>query len=115
MIHSRRPEDQPLLNELSALCPARKPGKGKNMMWPIVSASVMIAETLAAPTFYELEDEDVNEILDGTNNHSKRSIGCGSRSAIARCVATIKSSLLLGIIRLSPYLETICSWLREAT
>ena len=79
MIHTRKPEDQPRLEEIY-LCYANapKPGKGKkhNVAYRIRNLFMDRWNLWPRLTFYRTwKDEYGYEILDGTNNHCERAIG----------------------------------------
>jgi transposase-like protein len=79
MIHSRFPEDQPLLEQMYLrYANARKPGKGKKHEVAYRLRNLLMDRWNLWPrlTFYRTwKDENGNLILDGTNNHCERSIG----------------------------------------
>jgi transposase-like protein len=79
MIHSRRPEDQSLLEEIYLrYANARKPGKGKKHDVAYRMRNLFMDRWNLWPrlTFYRTwKDEYGNLILDGTNNHCERAIG----------------------------------------
>jgi len=79
MIHSRRPEDQPGLEEIYLrYANARKPGKGKKHDVAYRLRNLFMDRWNLWPrlTFYRnWKDEYGNVILDGTNNDCERAIG----------------------------------------
>jgi hypothetical protein len=79
MIHTRRPADQSRLEEIYLrYAGARKPGKGKKYDVAYRMRNLFMDRWNLWPrlTFYRTwQDEDGNEILDGTNNHCERAIG----------------------------------------
>jgi transposase-like protein len=79
LIHARRPEDQPHLEEIYLrYAQARKPGKGKKYDVAYRMRNLFMDRWNLWPrlTFYRTwKDEYGNEILDGTNNHCERAIG----------------------------------------
>jgi hypothetical protein len=79
LIHSRHPEDQPLLEQLyDRYAQARKPPKGKKFDIAFRMRNLFLDRWNLWPrlTFYRTwKDEDGNLSLDGTNNHCERSIG----------------------------------------
>jgi hypothetical protein len=79
LIHSRQPEDQPVLEEMYLrYAKARKPGKGKKHDVAFRLRNLLMDRWNLWPrlTFYRTwKDEYENLILDGTNNACERSIG----------------------------------------
>jgi transposase-like protein len=79
MIHSRIPDEQPLLEEMYLrYAKARKPGKGKKHDVAYRMRNLFMDRWNLWPrlTFYRTwKDEYGYQILDGTNNHCERSIG----------------------------------------
>jgi transposase-like protein len=79
MIHSRRPEDQPHLEEIYLrYANARKPGRGHKYDIAYRMRNLFMDRWNLWPrlTFYRTwKDEFDDEILDGTNNHCERAIG----------------------------------------
>ena len=79
LIHSRRPEDQPQLEQMYLrYANARKPGKGQKHDAAYRLRNLLMDRWNLWPrlTFYRTwKDEYGNVILDGTNNHCERSIG----------------------------------------
>jgi len=79
LIHSRQPEDQPVLEEMYLrYAKARKPGKGKKHDVAFRLRNLLMDRWNLWPrlTFYRAwKDEYENLILDGTNNACERSIG----------------------------------------
>ncbi len=79
MIHSRIPDEQPLLEAMYLrYAKARKPGKGKKYDVAYRIRNLFMDRWNLWPrlTFYRTwKDEYGHRILDGTNNHSERSIG----------------------------------------
>jgi hypothetical protein len=79
LIHTRRPEDQSLLEEMYLrYANARKPGKGNKHDVAYRMRNLFMDRWNLWPrlTLYRTwKDEDGNLILDGTNNHCERSIG----------------------------------------
>lgn len=79
MIHTRRPEDQPRLEEIYLrYANARKPGKGKKHDVAYRMRNLFMDRWNLWPrlTFYRnWKDEYGNVILDGTNNDCERAIG----------------------------------------
>ena len=79
LIHSRRPEDQPQLEQMYLrYANARKPGKGKKHDVAYRLRNLFMDRWNLWPrlTFYRTwKDDHGNLILDGTNNHCERSIG----------------------------------------
>lgn len=79
MIHSRIPDEQPLLEEMYLrYAKARKPGKGKKHDVAYRLRNLFMDRWNLWPrlTFYRTwKDEYGYQILDGTNNHCERSIG----------------------------------------
>ena len=79
MIHSRIPDEQPLLEAMYLrYAKARKPGKGKKHDVAYRMRNLFMDRWNLWPrlTFYRTwKDEYGHPILDGTNNHSERSIG----------------------------------------
>lgn len=79
MIHSRLPDEQPLLEEMYLrYAKARKPGKGKKHEIAYRMRNLLLDRWNLWPrlTFYRnWKDEYGHKILDGTNNHCERSIG----------------------------------------
>lgn len=79
MIHSRIPDEQPLLEALYLrYAKARKPAKGKKHDVAYRMRNLFMDRWNLWPrlTFYRTwKDEYGHRILDGTNNHSERSIG----------------------------------------
>jgi len=79
LIHSRQPEDQPVLEEMYLrYAKARKPGKGKKHEVAFRLRNLLMDRWNLWPrlTFYRTwKDEYENLILDGTNNACERSIG----------------------------------------
>ena len=79
MIHSRRPEEQTLLEQMyQRYALARKPAKGKRFGVAYRMRNLFLDRWNLWPrlTFYRTwRDEDGNQKLDGTNNACERSIG----------------------------------------
>jgi hypothetical protein len=79
MIHTRRPEEQPQLEEMYLrYAQARKPGKGKKHDVAYRLRNLFMDRWNLWPrlTFYRTwKDEHGSLILDGTNNDCERSIG----------------------------------------
>ncbi len=79
LIHTRRPQDQPQLEELYLrYAQARKPGKGGKHDVAYRLRNLFMDRWNLWPrlTFYRTwKDENGNLTLDGTNNHCERSIG----------------------------------------
>ena len=79
LIHSRQPEDQPVLEEMYLrYAKARKPGKGKKHDVAFRLRNLLMDRWNLWPrlTFYRTwKDEYENLILDGTNNACERGIG----------------------------------------
>jgi transposase-like protein len=79
LIHSRRPEDQPQLEQLyERYAKARNPGKGKKHAVAYRMRNLFLDRWNLWPrlTFYRTWKDDYGNLnLDGTNNHCERSIG----------------------------------------
>jgi transposase-like protein len=79
MIHSRVPDEQPLLEEMYLrYAKARKPGKGKKYDVAYRMRNLFMDRWNLWPrlTFYRTwKDEYGYRMIDGTNNHCERSIG----------------------------------------
>jgi hypothetical protein len=79
LIHSRRPEDQPKLEQMYLrYAKARKPSKGQKHEVAYRMRNLFMDRWNLWPrlTFYRTwKDENGNLMLDGTNNHCERSIG----------------------------------------
>jgi transposase-like protein len=79
MIHSRIPDEQPLLEEMYLrYAKARRPGKGMKHEIAYRMRNLLMDRWNLWPrlTFYRnWKDEYGHKILDGTNNHCERSIG----------------------------------------
>lgn len=107
MIHSRRPEDQPRLEEIYLrYANARRPGKGKKHEVVYRMRNLFLDRWNLWPrlTFYRnWKDEHGNEILDGTNNHCERAIGWWIKERY-RSMRTYKQEpSALGVSRLIAY------------
>jgi transposase-like protein/ribosomal protein S27AE len=79
LIHSRQPQDQPILEQLYLrYAAARKPGKGRRFDIAYRMRNLFLDRWTLWPrlTFYRTwKDEHGHPNLDGTNNHCERSIG----------------------------------------
>jgi transposase-like protein len=104
MIHSRRPEDQPRLEEIYLrYANARKPGKGKKHDVAYRMRNLFLDRWNLWPrlTFYRTwKDEDGNEIIDGTNNHCERAIGWWIKERYRPMRGYKQESSALGVSRL---------------
>jgi transposase-like protein len=104
MIHSRRPEDQPHLEEIYLrYASARKPGKGKKFDVAYRMRNLFMDRWNLWPrlTFYRTwKDEYGNEILDGTNNHFERAIGWWIKERYRSMRGYKQEQSALGISRL---------------
>jgi len=104
MIHSRRPEDQPRLEEIYLrYASARKPGKGKKFDVAYRMRNLFMDRWNLWPrlTFYRTwKDEYGNELLDGTNNHCERAIGWWIKERYRSMRGYKQEQSALGISRL---------------
>ena len=104
MIHSRRPEDQPRLEEMYLrYSQARKPGKGKKYDVAYRMRNLFMDRWNLWPrlTFYRnWKDENGNVILDGTNNHCERAIGWWIKERYRPMRGYKQTQAALGISRL---------------
>jgi transposase-like protein len=104
MIHSRRPEDQPRLEEIYLrYIDARKPGKGKKYDAAYRMRNLFMDRWNLWPrlTFYRTwKDEYGNVILDGTNNHCERAIGWWIKERYRPMRGYKQAQSALGISRL---------------
>jgi transposase-like protein len=104
LIHSRRPEDQPKLEEIYLrYANARKPGKGKKHDVAYRLRNLFMDRWNLWPrlTFYRnWKDEDGNVILDGTNNDCERAIGWWIKERYRSMRGYKQAQSALGISRL---------------
>ena len=104
MIHSRCPEDQSQLEEISLrYANARKPGNGKKHDVAYRMRNLFIDRWNLWPrlTFYHTwKDENDNLILDGTNNHCERAIGWWIKERYRSMHGYKREQSALGISRL---------------
>jgi transposase-like protein len=104
MIHSRRPEDQPRLEEIYLrYANARKPGKGKKHDLAYRMRNLFMDRWNLWPrlTFYRnWKDEYGNVILDGTNNDCERAIGWWIKERYRSMRGYKQARSALGISRL---------------
>jgi transposase-like protein len=104
LIHARRPEDQPRLEEIYLrYAQARKPGKGKKYDLAYRMRNLFMDRWNLWPrlTFYRTwKDEYGNEILDGTNNHCERAIGWWIKERYRSMRGYKQEQSALGISRL---------------
>jgi len=104
MIHSRRPEDQPRLEEIYLrYANARKPGKGKKHDVAYRLRNLFMDRWNLWPrlTFYRnWKDEYGNVILDGTNNDCERAIGWWIKERYRSMRGYKQAHSALGISRL---------------
>jgi transposase-like protein len=104
MIHSRRPEDQPRLEEIYLrYANARKPGKGKKHDVAYRLRNLFMDRWNLWPrlTFYRnWKDEYGNVILDGTNNDCERAIGWWIKERYRSMRGYKQAQSALGISRL---------------
>jgi transposase-like protein len=104
MIHSRRPEDQPRLEEIYLrYANARKPGQGKKHDVAYRLRNLFMDRWNLWPrlTFYRnWKDEYGNVILDGTNNDCERAIGWWIKERYRSMRGYKQTQSALGISRL---------------
>ena len=104
MIHSRRPEDQPRLEEIYLrYANARKPGKGQKHDVAYRLRNLFMDRWNLWPrlTFYRnWKDEYGNVILDGTNNDCERAIGWWIKERYRSMRGYKQAHSALGISRL---------------
>ena len=104
MIHSRRPEDQPKLEEIYLrYANARKPGKGKKHDLAYRMRNLFMDRWNLWPrlTFYRnWKDDYGNVILDGTNNDCERAIGWWIKERYRSMRGYKQAHSALGISRL---------------
>jgi len=107
MIHTRRPEDQPRLEEIYLrYANARRPGKGKKQDVAYRMRNLFLDRWNLWPrlTFYRnWKDEHGNEILDGTNNHCERAIGWWIKERYRSMRSYKQEPSALGVSRLIAY------------
>jgi transposase-like protein len=104
LIHSRRPEDQPRLEEIYLrYANARKPGQGKKHDLAYRLRNLFMDRWNLWPrlTFYRnWKDEDGNVILDGTHNACERAIGWWIKERYRSMRGYKQADSALGISRL---------------